>query len=217
MSATPKAFWEDELQRFLADPPKALEEALAYVCCPICQVLASLPFEFFRLLPARWEEEPGLREAVTASGGFCNHHTWRLAQMQSMVAVAVVFVDVLAGLAGQGPAAVEPCPVCRVEQLATQALLQLLAERLQDEAERERFGKLFGLCYPHWRALLDHDLPSPCREFLQQSQSACALQLQSHLQGFLDKKTVELKWTRTPDETRAARRAVLKTGGSEGI
>lgn len=209
--------WQDELARLLPDPVAALDEALEYVSCPICQVLAKLPYEYFRLLPGRWPQEPNLRAAVSAAGGFCNHHSWRLMSMQSNAAIARVFVDVLAGLAEEASTTEEACPVCRLECLAGEVLLGLLVERLGDEAQRERFGQLFGLCYPHWRALLREDLPAPIRDFLVESQRTRARELQQHLQGFLDKSAVELKWTRTLDESRAARRALQKTAGSEGV
>ncbi len=217
MSDDLDAFWQGELNRFLPDPSKALDEALEYVACPVCQVLASLPYDYFAVLPGRWLEEPGLRAVVTAAGGFCNPHSWRFSGMQSNVAIGRVLVDVLGVLAEQPDEADGLCPVCQLEQMATDRLLGLLAERLQDEAERAGFRELFGLCYPHWRALRRLDLPAPLREFLWESQSAYTRQLQGYVQGFLDKNTIELKWTRSKDESRAARRALVKTAGNEGI
>ena len=211
------AFWQAELQRFIPDPAKALGEAQEYVCCPICQVLAGLPFGYFSVVSGRWPEDPDLRTVVIAAGGFCNHHTYILNGMQSNVAIARVFVDVLAALAEHPGEVAGVCAVCHLEQMATETLLGLLVARLQDEAERTRFGELFGLCYPHWRALWAMDLPAPLREFLWKSQNAYAKQLQGHLQGFLDKNTIELKWTRSQDEMRAARRALVKTAGNEGV
>ncbi len=213
----PQTFWRSELQRFLPDPPRALQEALEYVCCPICQVLTRLPVEYFCLLPGRWPEEPDLRAVVTAAGGFCNPHSWRLMSMQSNVAVAVVFADVLAGLAEHAPETETICPVCYLERMASDVLLRLFVGRLEDDAERERTGTLFGLCYPHWRAVLRMKLPAPVRQFILDAQIAATARLRQQVQGFLDKSTIELKWTRTRDESRAPRRALLKAAGNEGV
>ena len=55
------------------------------------------------------------------------------------------------------------------------------------------------------------------REFALQWQRECALWLREQLAGYLGKETPELKGTRTRDENRAPRRAVLKTAGNEEI
>ncbi|MGD9495430.1 MAG: hypothetical protein AB7Y46_03865 [Armatimonadota bacterium] len=217
MTSGDEAFWEQELERLLPEPAEALEEAFRYVCCPVCEVLADVPWDFFRALPMRWPDEPDLRGAVMRAGGFCNHHTWRLVEMQSLVALATVYADIMGKLAEQGPEAIEPCPVCRLERLAADRLLGLLVERLRTEEGRDRFGRLFGLCYPHWREMLGRELPPALREFMLRSQADHARRLQSELIGFLEKDTAELKGTRTRDENRAPRRAALKTAGNEDI
>jgi hypothetical protein len=217
MSADSEAWWQGELSRLLPEPPQALQEALEWFCCPVCRVLENLAFSFFRDLPVRWPREPGLRQAVTASGGFCNHHSWRLAEMQSQVAVATVFVEVAAALAQHAPEQDPTCPVCRLESMAAEGLLELLATRLQEDPERERFREHFGLCYPHWRAMLRADLPAPLRAFLIEVQAEGAAQMWHRLRGFLDKNTTELKWTRTREEQRATRYAMLKTAGNEDL
>lgn len=210
-------FWKSELQRLLPDPAKALDEALEYVCCPICQVLAAMPFDYFAVLPKRWPEEAELRSVVMEAGGFCNAHSWRFSGMQSNAAIGRVFVDVLARLAEGAPEEAPICPVCHLEGMAASTLLALMASRLESETERRRLRELFGLCYPHWREMLRMDLEPVVRQTVVASQAAMAAALQRQVRGFLDKDTVELKWTRTKDENRAAHRALLKTAGNENI
>jgi len=217
MDSAEEIFWQEELKHFLPQPQEALQEALEYVCCPICYVLAKLPFEYFRLLPARWPEEPKLRHIVCAAGGFCNAHSWRFNAMQSHVAIGRVYVDILATLAEQPDRPVSACPVCVLENLAVEILLQLLKEKLAVETERKRYKELLGLCYPHWRRLWQQELAPDLRRFLLETQKTQTERLRIHLQGFMDKATVELKWTRTRDETYAPRRALLKSAGNEGI
>ncbi len=217
MTPASEEWWSAELTRLLPNPPQALREALEWVCCPLCQVLTNLTFAFFRDLPTRWPLDPGLREAVCAAGGFCNHHGWRLAELQSQVAIATVFVDVTAALAQMAPRDCAPCPVCRLEALASATLERLLVERLQEPAEQERFARLFGLCYPHWREILALDLPGELQAFLVQVQTDGTISLNKEVQAFLDKNTIQLKWTRTRQEQRAPRHAILKTAGNEDL
>lgn len=217
MTPASEEWWSAELTRLLPNPPQALQEALKWVCCPPCQVLTNLTFAFFRDLPARWPLDAGLREAVCVAGGFCHHHSWRLAEMQSQVAIATVYVDVTAALAESTTHDSAPCPVCRLAALASATLARLLVDRLQDPTERERFAHLFGLCYPHWRETLALDLPATLRDFLSQTQRDSSAALRKDLQAFLDKNTIQLKWTRTRQEQRAPRHAMLKTAGNEDL
>lgn len=60
MTCEDETFWEAELQRILPDPAKALEDESGYVCCPVCQVLVGVPWDFLRALPMRWQREHAL-------------------------------------------------------------------------------------------------------------------------------------------------------------
>lgn len=217
MTREDETFWEAELQRLMPDPEEALEVASGYVCCPVCQVLVDVPWDFLRALPVRWPEEPALRAAVSRAGGFCNPHSWRLVHLESQAGLALIYVDVMGALVEQDPRDVQPCPICRLEAMATDRLLALLIEQLRTDDGREYFGSRFGLCYPHWRQMLGLELPLEVREFAVQWQREHALSLRGDLAGFLRKDTPKLRGTRTHDETRAPRRAVLKTAGNEEI
>jgi hypothetical protein len=208
---------EAELSTLLPDPSAALEEALEWYCCPLCRVLGNLAFSFFRDLPVRWPRDPALRQAVTTAGGFCNHHSWRMEQMQSKVAIGTVWVDVLAAVAEQAPEQSAGCPVCRLQDQAADLLGTALISRLQDDRERDRFRRHFGLCYPHWRTVLQRDLPTPVRALLLEAQAETARQMAQHVRDFLDKNTTELRWTRTREEQRATHHALLKTAGNEDL
>lgn len=207
-------FWQREVARFVPDVGRALEEAMGYVCCPICQVLANLPFEYFALLPKRWPQEAALREVVCGSQGFCNAHTWRLHRMQSLVAIATIYVDVLQAVADP-PSPPMDCPVCRLMALAEELLMDGFSHWLNDPGSQEHYRKLFGVCYPHLGKLLQRDLTPQVRQTLLQSQAAVRADLAANLRGFLAKNTVEAKWTRTEAENRSPRRVLLKLAGNE--
>jgi hypothetical protein len=208
-------FWESEVRRFLPDADEALTAAMEYIACPICQVLSGLPFSYFAMLPKRWPEEPELREHVIRARGFCRPHTWRLAGMQSLVAIAGVFVDVLGEIPSERSATQDPCPVCKLQTLATQRLVTAYRAWLASEEGQDQYPTLFGLCYDHLDRMLETDPEPDVREMLVTSQERRRQELLTNLHGFLDKNTIEGKWTRTVDENRAPRRSLLKLAGSE--
>ena len=104
---------------------------------------------------------------------------------------------------------------CRTRRLTL--LGTALISRLQDDRERDRFRRHFGLCYPHWRTVLQRDLPTPVRALLLEAQAETARQMAQHVRDFLDKTTTELRWTRTREEQRATHHALLKTAGNEDL
>jgi hypothetical protein len=175
-----------------------------------------MPFRYFSHLPMRWVEEPLLREVVCAAHGFCNAHTWLLAGMQSQVAIARVFADVLDALAEQSVAR-QTCPACRLGALMEDILIEDFDSWLSETGARERYGELFGVCYPHLQQLLQRDLTEGAREALLSCQEARRAGLAQSLRSFLDKNTIEARWRRTEAEIRAPRRALLKVAGSKQV
>ena len=209
-------FWDAELRRFLPDPASALEEALGYVCCPICYVLADMPFNYFSVLPKRWEAEPVLRQTVCRAIGFCNHHTWRLNKMQSLLVIARVYPDVLAAQLS-AETAPEVCPLCRLQGLAEDALFDVFVERLAEADKREEYRDLFGLCYHHLHLLLARDLADAVRDAILESQAERGRALIRLLHAFVEKNEVPARWSRTDAEKRAPGWALLKTAGNADV
>ncbi len=209
-----QCFWQGELDRFLPDPTGALEEALGYVGCPICHVLAAIPLHYFAALPMRWPKEQDLRTIVCRAGGFCNRHTWKFFDVQSLAAVARVFIDVLT----ERPrvfALGTPCPACQVQRLAEQVLVDHFLAWLERPESQKAYPVLPGVCYRHHELLLQREPPESVRDALVRGEEAQREELGRDLRGFLDKNSVEAKWTRTDAERQAPRRALLKTAGND--
>ena len=209
-----EVFWQEEVRRFLPDARSALRAALGYVCCPICHVLADVPFHYFALLPSRWPDEQCLRDVVCQAWGFCNRHTWQLSKMQGFVAIARVFLDVLDALPHL-PTPRHSCPLCRLQALMEAMLLNDLCQWLSRRAAQERYGELFGVCYPHLELLLQRETAEGVKELLIRAQEGRREELLRDLQSILDKDTAEAKWLRTEAEKRAPRRTLLKLAGNQ--
>jgi hypothetical protein len=211
-----RPFWDAELAQFLPDVWKALDEAFDYVCCPICKVMADLPFDYFAVLPTRWGEGAELREVVCRAGGFCHHHTWRLDKVQGLMPIAAIYADVLtARMQGEPPE--DPCPVCHLQGLMEQALIPAFAERMADPGARAEYQGLFGVCYRHYHLLLAGGLDAALRQSLVNAQAVQTTELLRLLRGYIEKDDVQAKWTRTDAEVRAPRRALLKAAGNEDL
>jgi hypothetical protein len=208
-------FWEEELRRFLPDARSALGTALGYVCCPICHVLVDVPFSYFALLPGRWASEQRLRDVVCQAGGFCNRHTWQLSRMQGFVTIARVFLDVLDAVPHQ-PMPRRICPLCRLEALMEEALLEDLCHWLSGKAAQEHYGEVFGVCYPHLEQLLQRETAEGVRELLTRAQEGRREELLRDLESRLDKDIAEARGLCTKAERRAPHRTLRKLAGDQG-
>jgi hypothetical protein len=104
-----------------------------------------------------------------------------------------------------------------LEELSEETLLDTLVARLEGPQGRQEYQVSFGLCYPHYHTLLNRGLSEPVRQVLVETQRQRTEELIGNLRGFLAKNSVQEKWNRTREENRAPRRALLKTGGNEGV
>jgi len=209
-------FWQTEVERFIPDPEKSLEEAFQFIACPVCHTLSRLPFEYGCALPARWAEEATVREVVCRAGGFCNRHTWRMADLQSDRALARIYRDVLSWLRANNFAADLQCPICRLTSEADRRLLEAFARYFASAERRQRYPRIFGLCYRHLTEALSRELDGTLRIVLLETEAAKAKALARNGEGYLAKDSVQGKWTRTHDENRAPRHALVKTAGDDG-
>ena len=212
----PDDFWPDELSRFLPSAAEALDEAFRYECCPICYVLVEVCFQYLAGLAKRWPKQPELRVAVCGAGGFCRTHTWRLGDIQSQMAIAEIHAEVLGSLLRR-EAAPGPCPLCHLDGLAERRLLDELVRRLGEPGARAEYRQSFGVCYPHNSRLLAEPLSPEGRAEVVRLERTATEELIGHLRGFLGKGSPAARPTRTDDENRSPRYALLRVGGNEKV
>jgi len=114
---------------------------------------------------------PGARDALRASHGYCPHHTHHLAGFHDNLAFSILYQDHAAladaFLKKAAPhktlftewANHEICPVCRQAQQIRNHYLGMLAEGLREPEMREALTDRFYFCWNHFLLLVDsiHD------------------------------------------------------------
>ena len=157
-----------------------LRDALEKEGCALCRLnLASVAH---RLDGLAYEDvnDPGLRDQLRASRGFCAHHAWQFARLRSAAqGVAIIYRDVLTEVARilvEGPTHPHglfaahrrkaslpsrllpqaPCPICAGLSETDGQYLGTLIDHLDEEDFSAVYQRSDGLCLPHLSRALDH-------------------------------------------------------------
>lgn len=161
-----------------------VRESLARKGCALCRL--SLDSVARQLDGLAYEEvnDPGLRERLRASRGFCPHHAWQLAHLRSSgLGVALIYRDVLGEVARilegvrvptGGPLSAyrrkpslpsrllpqAPCPICSNLAETEARYLGTFLDHLPEPDFADAYRAAEGLCLPHLDRAL-HCRPAP--------------------------------------------------------
>jgi hypothetical protein len=142
-----------------------VRDALAHTGCPICRLACQASQRHLGGFLYEYVNDPGTRQELLASRGFCQHHAWALTPFRDALGVAIVYRHLLQDLIGElqrnverlgarsgrrqrGPGAGLPamlgqkmkCPVCRTVSRVEEASLHGLLSRLDDPQVSEQLG-----------------------------------------------------------------------------
>ncbi|MDR7507129.1 MAG: DUF6062 family protein [Armatimonadota bacterium] len=184
-----------------------VREALREGGCPVCRVSSASVRRYLWGFLYEQVNDPGVRDALLRSRGFCRHHAWMLTQFYDTLGVSIVYHHLVQELArdlravaegvrrlrGSGPvprlpSPTQPCPACRVARQAEHNALEAVVQRLDDEQVRARLGTDAPLCLPHLRAAWDLAPDARARQLLAALQVAALEVLGRQLEEFIRKQ-----------------------------
>jgi hypothetical protein len=165
-----------------------LSEALARAGCAVCRLVAIATDRYLRSLLHESVNDPGVRERLRASHGFCSEHSWQLQRRGDPLGISILWRDLLTQALessngpwtekGRGRSAM--CPACEVAAEAEQRYLETLVEHLASGSLRREYDASPGLCLPHLRKALRQG-PAGARAFLLGSEAAKLSRLSQEL------------------------------------
>ena len=153
-------------------------DACAEPGCPLCRCLLAESRRYLEALLHEGVTDVETRRRLRLSWGFCNWHTWMLAEIAgSTFGAAIIYEDLVIRLLRRtgdpGPGARPPgwlgsfrgrrrratladlwkrrtaCPACTDAAAAEARHLDTLLARVDDEALRDAYALSDGLCLPH--------------------------------------------------------------------
>ncbi len=146
-----------------------LLDALAQPGCALCSLAARTRWRYLDSLAYENVNDPGVREKLRASLGFCNRHAWYFVErVREVFGAAIIYRDVLHAVQRRAAAASSPdpfaptvpCLACVAERQATDDALQTLGEALAAPDFLTAFLASDGLCSPHLLRTLARVPPS---------------------------------------------------------
>jgi len=136
-----------------------LLEALAEPGCPLCSLVARTRWRYLDNLAYENVNDPGVREKLRTSLGFCNRHAWYfMVRVRETFGAAIIYRDLLHTIQHRAATAVpdaviasRPCLACVVERQASGDVIHTLAEAIDEADLRAAYVASDGLCAPHFR------------------------------------------------------------------
>jgi hypothetical protein len=128
--------------------------------CPVCTLSDKAVHRHLDSLLYENVNDPGVRQKLRASLGFCRRHSQKLLTMGDAFGIAIIYQDVLKHIVGalqedDAPESTGECPACAIERKASNSYVATLISFLADEELKKTLLKSDGLCLAHLKHCAD--------------------------------------------------------------
>jgi hypothetical protein len=127
--------------------------------CPICTKLRKAGRQYIDSLLYERVNDPGVREALRQSRGFCVRHTREAIELGDRLGMAIIYEDLLSRTledftkAAKRVQASKKCPVCLHEEKTEDGYLRLTLDHLEDAEFQSALEESAPICFVHWSKL----------------------------------------------------------------
>jgi hypothetical protein len=196
-----------------------LRDALGDTGCALCRLVGSAVDRYLRAILYESVNDPGLREKLRASRGFCREHAWQVQRRGSPLSISILWQDLLSlepqpgdsrrGASNHGRRA---CPACVVATEAEERYLGTLLEHLEADGLHDSYAASDGLCLPHLHTALAQS-PAGVKDFLLAVESRKLGELSEELSEIIRKNDYRFREEPWGSEKDAWVRATRKLAG----
>lgn len=169
--------------------------------CPLCNIEAACIRRYFGFLLHESVNDPGVREELIRSRGYCQRHAHYLRRHGNGFGIAILYQDQIelflrsldelqASLAKvrtkreRAWVQTKDCPACRVQNDCSKLYGSTLIQWIDDKEMRDALDAGSGLCVPHFLALLDMTTDARLRTHLIEMQRTRMSSLLQELEEF---------------------------------
>jgi len=169
-----------------------LVDAMAEMGCALCRLVARAEHDALEALLYENVNDPGTREAMSASLGFCPTHAELASHMSDAFGIAMLYEALCREAAGRitralSLEAARPCPICRAPMDAEERYRAEFCLRMSEPDFRERFLASEDFCLPHFQKIATMIRDQAIGEIVRAYESATLLALADQLRVFIDK------------------------------
>jgi hypothetical protein len=169
-----------------------LMDAMAEKGCALCRLVAKAEHDSLDSLLYENVNDPGARQAMSASRGFCAAHAELATHMSDAFGIAMLYETLCREAAGRITGgltleAAKPCPICRAAADAEDRHIGEFCLRMSEPDFRERFLASEGFCLPHFQKLAAMIRDKAIGQIVGAHEAATLLALADQLRVFIDK------------------------------
>lgn len=170
--------------------------------CPVCSLVQRAGARYIEGTFNESMLDPGIRQKLVISNGFCYEHTWESINLKLSDALghAILYQDLVKDAikkigenerdtGSKLASALEPataCPACQVEEAALERIVNTIAIAILKQDFVAEFKGSSGICIPHLKFLLPK-LDANRRAIVFSIQQACLENLKAELAEFIRK------------------------------
>ncbi len=215
-----------------------LMEALAEPGCPVCRLVGKAVSQRIDSLNYEFVMDPGFRQQITASWGFCNPLGTALLY-EAILRQIDEELDHLhrpgngglsgiwSSLTGQSAAPAQPpiagfhpsrpCPLCDYRDRHERILIGVLIDHFEEESLGTAYSASVGLCVPHLRQALSMSRSVAIASSLREQAGARHARLREELREVQRKRDYRFRLEEEGSEYGAPDRAVRVVAGAHGV
>jgi hypothetical protein len=200
--------------------------------CPLCHIEMANSRRYLDSVMHESVNDPGVRAALTRSGGYCHRHAHCLRGRGNGLGIAILYQDQvklilrqldrvqampLAGGRMRASAAQDPqtCPACRSQNECRSRYGSTLIQWIDDGEMRSALEASRGFCVPHFQALLQMPMDTKARTVLVEMQRERMEALLSELEEFCRKHDYRFSSEGFGSESDSWSRAIRTMVGEE--
>ncbi len=219
-----------------------LRDALGEEGCPICRLALKAVHDWLDSVAYEMVNDPGVRDRLRASRGFCNTHAYEWLSVRNLLGTAIIYEDVLKNVSGRlrelsyrrrdllssvssllggDEQSALPrdgrCPACEAQAEAERRAAATLAESLGEEEVLRAYTSSSGLCLQHLSLALSS---APSRESFDSLVRAVLSQqerLTSQLREIIRRHDYRFRDKPAGEERGATVRAIRHVVGEPGV
>jgi hypothetical protein len=205
--------------------------------CPICFLVKKGGNKFMDDLLYENVNDPGVREHIRRSAGFCNKHAWQMHKIGDGFGLGIIYEDLLRIVLEKAPvrddssASIKKelfdvrgiqskcsCIVCDQEKTIEKQYCSLFIKSLNDPEFLAQYrNAVSGLCFPHIFSILKESGADETQRTIVQIEMDKAHTLLDELRVFVKKHDYRFEKEGFGSEGNSWIRAIEKLAGKEGI
>ncbi len=133
-----------------------LVDAMKEKVCPLCLLIQKREYKYIDTLFYELVNDPGVREKLRKSYGFCTKHAQLVKKMGKPLGMAIIYQDICSSAVermekGQVLSiSGEECCICKVVDEVQEQYIHTFLRNFLNKKFQARYKQSFGLCMPHF-------------------------------------------------------------------